>query len=48
MVSTILYGKMCRGDYGSMDRGMWKCSCITDTILSTDSAMTEIIPRSAK
>ena len=36
------------GGYGSMEKCMWKCSGITNTIGSADSAMIDILPESVR
>ena len=46
--ATMLKGDMWREESLSMERGIWKCSGMRDSISSALSAMTEILPESAR
>ena len=46
--ATMLKGDMLREEYLSMERGRWKCYKIRAYIASALSAITEILPESAR
>ena len=46
--NTVLKGDMWSEDYLPMGRGRWNCSGMRDSIASNISAMTEILPESAR